>query len=780
MDLRTIMNSDATGTSDAAPAPSQQSLSRTESVYPPRQPQNVTASPSSSSSSHPPGSQQQPPPLQRPHASPERSSSYGSIQSPFQYHSASALSAGAQSQRGQSPPPPAPPFASSGSRDSYSASASYNTAASLASPYTPQPASSTGPFPEQQQQQSYFAQQRSQSIQDSPSSAASQSHPSQLFSPPAHGSLPGTPRASATTSLPRQTTPSTRPQSSGHDSQSHHGSSPWVGPDSQVHMSPTSMPRASRQDSRHRELTPRQFPPRVDRRASDESVSPKTAYPAASRQGSVTSTSEQRFAAQSSRVGDGETRENSAASIMNMSQSSVAPGDARTAPTTSRINSSPSSQSFKPNESLTGDAFPTKMDVPPDFRPDSSDRPAKRRRRRYIEPPIFAQRSVRTKGRCPMIPNPLPPIPKHLRDSPQNPFEARRQSTPSQAPAATVAPSTAATAVTKSEPPPVNGPPAARLPPTPAASALPVGSLGPWEPSITGFIPHEEITKLVCDFLFQHVVLRNDATAAPAGTAAAGQGAIIEVEAKLGHIIDMDRGERLSLPILTESVINKENPRFRTAFESSMTLSQHRAMNNFLNEAVKASMPQTNQGRIPLSYAHKKERDTFYEISPSELPPVIRQNLNPRHKPKVRVTVDQRTGEVLAKIVKCRIADMDVHSPRTSVDWRVSVNLEMSYDGDVSHLPMVDSRGGRGGDRSKDRMSYRHLAYQIDLTQVAKSEPPSKGDFEHELEIEASAAEIRRQGQLAMAGDPQNQYEDLVKGFVDNIRVLARAVPPPS
>lgn len=145
-------------------------------------------------------------------------------------------------------------------------------------------------------------------------------------------------------------------------------------------------------------------------------------------------------------------------------------------------------------------------------------------------------------------------------------------------------------------------------------------------------------------------------------------------------------------------------------------------MNNFLNEAVKMSMPQSNQGRIPLSYAHKKERDTFYEVSPNELPPVIRQNLNPRHKPKVRVTVDQRTGEVLAKIVKCRIADLDVHSPRTCVDWRISVNLEMSYDGDVSNLPVADGRGGRGGDRNKDRMSYRHLAYQIDLTQVAKSE----------------------------------------------------------
>lgn len=47
----------------------------------------------------------------------------------------------------------------------------------------------------------------------------------------------------------------------------------------------------------------------------------------------------------------------------------------------------------------------------------------------------------------------------------------------------------------------------------------------------------------------------------------------------------------------------------------------------------------------------------------------------------------------------------------------------MSYDGDVRHLPVVDgAKGNRGGDRNKDRMSYRHLAYQIDLTQVAKAE----------------------------------------------------------
>lgn len=136
--------------------------------------------------------------------------------------------------------------------------------------------------------------------------------------------------------------------------------------------------------------------------------------------------------------------------------------------------------------------------------------------------------------------------------------------------------------------------------------------------------------------------------------------------------------------------------------------------------------------RVPISYAHKKERDSFYEISPKALPHVVQNYLNPRHKPKVRVTTDQQTGAVLARIIKCRIADMDVYSPRTCLDWRISVNLEMHYDGDLGEListerddiggPGQKRGGGARGDRNKDRMSYRHLAYQVDLTQVASSD----------------------------------------------------------
>jgi len=49
----------------------------------------------------------------------------------------------------------------------------------------------------------------------------------------------------------------------------------------------------------------------------------------------------------------------------------------------------------------------------------------------------------------------------------------------------------------------------------------------------------------------------------------------------------------------------------------------------------------------------------------------------------------------------------------------------------------------------------------------------AKPEKEHELEIEVSSQEVRRQGLRAQSGEP-NGYEELVRGFVDNVRVLAR------
>ncbi|MCJ1257407.1 mRNA-capping enzyme subunit beta [Lignoscripta atroalba] len=308
-----------------------------------------------------------------------------------------------------------------------------------------------------------------------------------------------------------------------------------------------------------------------------------------------------------------------------------------------------------------------------------------------------------------------------------------------------------------------------------------IALLGPWEPTILNIWPHDEVARVISDFLFHEVVNRDDVGAGPAG-GGPGQGAVLEIEAKIGQLIDRNTNDRLRLPVMTECVVSKDDPNVRINFKSSMTEAQHRFLNGFLNKALLESKGPPSPAnppekpRIAMSYVHTRECDSFYELSQSGqlcLPASIRAQLNPRHnKAKVRITTDQKTGRVLAKIVKARVADIDVHSPRTAFDWRVSVNLEMNFDGDMKDLVEVQE-GQRRADRNKDRMSYRHLAYQIDLTQVTPTEATSKADKEHELEIEVSSAEVRRQGLLAKTGKI-SQYEDLVKGFVDNVRILAR------
>ncbi|KKZ61394.1 mRNA capping enzyme, beta chain [[Emmonsia] crescens] len=84
----------------------------------------------------------------------------------------------------------------------------------------------------------------------------------------------------------------------------------------------------------------------------------------------------------------------------------------------------------------------------------------------------------------------------------------------------------------------------------------------------------------------------------------------------------------------------------------------------------------------------------------------------------------------------------------------------MNYNGNVSELSVASDVERKEGDRVKNRMSYRHLAFQIDLTQVSTQEAnaPSPPGFDHELEIEISAAEVRHQGKMVLAGDQRNQY----------------------
>ncbi|KAL8765801.1 MAG: hypothetical protein Q9194_006459 [Teloschistes cf. exilis] len=309
----------------------------------------------------------------------------------------------------------------------------------------------------------------------------------------------------------------------------------------------------------------------------------------------------------------------------------------------------------------------------------------------------------------------------------------------------------------------------------------PTGILGLWEPSITNVIPAEELSKAISDYLFTTVVNMNGVQFGPAG-GTASHGAMVEVEAKIGQIIDKNTNDRIRIPVSTECMLSRNDPNLRTAFRSSMTETQHRRLNGFLNQALKDSQPQppgesSRKPRVPLSYVHTRETDTFYDLSDksiSSLPPSVQQYLDRRNRPKLRITTDQKTGKEIAKIVKVRISDIEIYSPQTVFDWRVSVSLEVNYDGDVRDLvESTEGKDRRRPDRNKDRVSYKHSHYQIDLTQVKPADTNSKTEKEHELEVELSSQAIREQGLLAMQGQ-ENKYLDLIKGFVDNVRTLAR------
>lgn len=363
----------------------------------------------------------------------------------------------------------------------------------------------------------------------------------------------------------------------------------------------------------------------------------------------------------------------------------------------------------------------------------------------------------------------------------------------------------------------------------------PQDQLGPWEASITGVKPSEELSKNVADFLFIHVINNQDMQEITS------RGIQFEIEAKLGTLIDKDTNQRVDRSVATECILDDNG---RVAFKSSMTevsaskhiffdhicpkedkfpnlmQAQHKSYNDFLNHIVIQSDPRNpSANRVPVIYKHRRERDRFFEL-PQEmqghLPGCVRARLGHRSRNvRVRVTYDQKTNEVLNKIIKARVADIDLHMPMCPMDCRISINLEANWDGSVEELEQMGAnKANQQPDRSKDRLSYTQGSYQVDLTQVTHPvngpgvrysyalsvfsssfllllllaflllfsssykltfcvQNSQRMDKEHELEIEMNPQVLIDQGRKALSGAP-HRYQEFVEGFVDNVRVLAR------
>lgn len=91
---------------------------------------------------------------------------------------------------------------------------------------------------------------------------------------------------------------------------------------------------------------------------------------------------------------------------------------------------------------------------------------------------------------------------------------------------------------------------------------------------------------------------------------------------------------------------------------------QHKHFNKILNDLQRRSSEPSHPAS-PLVYKHFKLIDSFYASD------------TPRDRDKIRVTRDEKTGNVIEVMKKMRLGDLNIYSPKRAADWRVSVSLEV-------------------------------------------------------------------------------------------------------
>ncbi|ORY96798.1 CYTH-like domain-containing protein [Syncephalastrum racemosum] len=253
------------------------------------------------------------------------------------------------------------------------------------------------------------------------------------------------------------------------------------------------------------------------------------------------------------------------------------------------------------------------------------------------------------------------------------------------------------------------------------------------EPSIFNMKAIDDVVRHVGDFIYQHCDKAN-----------------VEIEAKFGIFIDKYTQQRFSLPACTETILTYEMER-NTRFESNMPLEQHRHFNKMFNDLVSKSNASDHKGER-IRYKHTRETDRFYAIQGT--------------RNKWRVTTDQQTGAIVPNgiVEKVRVADLNVFSPKSPLDYRISINIEIPREKPTSE-PVYE--------RNKDRLSYKHGGFTFDLTQVkgAKDREP---DVRHELELEViDPTELAREKTKLERKEP-SQYQAIIETMMNNIRLLSR------
>eukprot|EP00743_Colponemidia_sp_Colp-15_P007740 GILK01008382.1.p1 GENE.GILK01008382.1~~GILK01008382.1.p1 ORF type:complete len:332 (-),score=50.91 GILK01008382.1:206-1165(-) len=213
----------------------------------------------------------------------------------------------------------------------------------------------------------------------------------------------------------------------------------------------------------------------------------------------------------------------------------------------------------------------------------------------------------------------------------------------------------------------------------------------------------------------------------------------LEVEAKLGRFV-YRQGGKLQLPAHSECVlVSQDSGDYR--FESNVPMEYFRKLNEMLNGFV-------TKGK--LKYKKTEEVDYF-------------------HGQKVRVTRDH-SKQVKAAVQKQRLGDINIWSAgHDLLDFRISASSEQP----VSEIPA----GNPTHSRIKERRSYQSDHWTIDITKVTAAQH-EQSEVTYEIELELLHIDRLRDQYERLQSKIDQEFLYTIKGFLDNMRILAGYRPP--
>lgn len=252
-------------------------------------------------------------------------------------------------------------------------------------------------------------------------------------------------------------------------------------------------------------------------------------------------------------------------------------------------------------------------------------------------------------------------------------------------------------------------------------------------------IPADDVTTKVCSWLYSHLFQLED------------QRKYVELEFKMGRVIDRNSNQRANLPCITETVISPEYARERLTFEASIDSAQFSRVESLISNL---------SGRQGAA-------------SVTKLPDIRQKDvIHPQQGSGANIRLSYDEGNNLVdRIVKKRVANLLVFCPGDLADWRVSLSTEVPFSGSTEELARPNKI------RNKNRQSWRTNGLQVDLTGVISEGGDHSKSKEVELEMDKDLiVQFFENFQSKKDPEAMDKFQELIRFGVDSCRTISRYI----